>query len=210
MLLYFTASIVVIFYFKINVQRHFTHHRNEVSALSVSSNGLVASGERGKNPCIIIWNIFKREPIAFLRNDHKDDVYLLSFINEDKYLASCSLRLKPSVVVYNVETKQTILATFVDDFVRNISVITYLVAEFNSLEDFDDLRPYFFMFSRDAIFMFKFEKETGTYSLNKQSIDNWVKSRGLDLDEAGEVCAIQLMYLNQEEPILRGYSSRRF
>lgn len=207
MLLYFTASIVVIFYFKINVQKHFTHHRNEISALSVSSNGLVASGERGKNPCIILWNIFKREPIAYLRNDHKDDVYLLSFINEDKFLVSCSLRLKPSVVVYNVETQQTILTTFVDDFVRNLTVITYLVAEFNSLEDFDDLRPYFFMFSRDSIFMFKFEKETMKYSLNKQSIDNSINSRGLDLDDVGEVCAMQVIYLNQEEPILRGYSS---
>lgn len=207
MLLYFTASIVVIFYFKINVQKHFNHHRNEVSALAVSSKGLVASGERGKNPCILLWNIFKREPIACLRNDHKDDIYLLSFINEEKFLVSCGLRLQPSVVVYDVETQEIVLTTFVDDFVRNVSTITYLVAEFNSLEDFDDLRPYFFMFSRDALFMFKFDKETCTYALNKQRIDNSMKSKGLDIEAGSKVCALQAMYLNQDEPILRGYSS---
>ena len=56
-LLFFTACVVVIYYPKLNEQKHYLEHDSEVISLSVASNlSLIASGEYAEQPAIHIWD----------------------------------------------------------------------------------------------------------------------------------------------------------
>lgn len=108
------ACIVVVYHFKINEQTHYIHHDAEVSAVCVSKNGLVASGERGKNPSIHVWRVQDLKPIHILKGQHRCDIYLFAFVNNDKYLVSCGKRLDTSVIIYNLEDGSIVLSTHVE------------------------------------------------------------------------------------------------
>ena len=55
--LYFTACIVVLYFPKINEQKHYLEHESEIISLAVASNlSLVATGEYAEYPAIHIWD----------------------------------------------------------------------------------------------------------------------------------------------------------
>jgi microtubule-associated protein-like 5 len=56
-LIFFTACIIVIYFPKINEQKHYLEHDSEVISLSVANNlSLIASGEYAEYPAIHIWD----------------------------------------------------------------------------------------------------------------------------------------------------------
>lgn len=56
-LLFFTACVVIIYYPKLNEQKHYLEHDNEIICLTVANNiSLIASGEYAEYPAIHIWD----------------------------------------------------------------------------------------------------------------------------------------------------------
>jgi len=135
-LLYICAKIIVILYEKLNEQQHYVEHQNEISSLVVSKGTLIASGERGDNPKIHLWDIHTLKTIHIFQGEHKSDIYLLEFIKEDTYLVSCSLRYNTPVVVHDVESRTVVFSYWVDEFVREIVPIV-LIDEVPTFHQYD-------------------------------------------------------------------------
>lgn len=117
----------MILFEKLNEQQHYVEHENAVTSLAVSHSSLIASGEKGDNPRIHIWDVHTLKTIHVFQGDHKSDVYILEFINEDKLLVSCSLRTNTPIVVYNVENRSIFFSYCFEELVRQIvPIFTYI------------------------------------------------------------------------------------
>lgn len=119
-LLYICGKMVVILYERLNEQKHYLEHQNQISSLIVSKGSLIASGERGDNPSIHLWDIHTLKTIHIFQGDHKSDIYFLEFIKEDSLLVSCSLRSNTPIVVYDVSLRTVVFSYFVNENVRCI------------------------------------------------------------------------------------------
>ena len=126
---------MVILYERLNEQQHYVEHENALSSLAVSQGSLIASGEKGENPRIHLWDVHTLKTIHVFQNDHKADVYLLEFIKNDKYLASCSLRTNTPVVVYDVNTRTVVFSYWVDELVRQVVPIFTDIQKFGESRD---------------------------------------------------------------------------
>ena len=102
-------------------------HEQEVCAIDVYSNGNVASGDRGYSPVIFVWSLHDLKIIHTFKNNHNSDIYILKFVNQGKFLVSCSKRLTPAIIVHDLDTGQIIHSCYVNEFIRGISTINYLV-----------------------------------------------------------------------------------
>lgn len=105
---------------KLNEQQHYIEHDNAIASLAVSHSSLIASGEKGDSPKIHIWDVHTLKTIHVFQGDHKSDIYLLEFINDDKLLVSCSLRTNTPVVVYNVEQRTVVFSYCFEELARRI------------------------------------------------------------------------------------------
>ncbi|XP_037830552.1 cilia- and flagella-associated protein 52 isoform X2 [Kryptolebias marmoratus] len=95
-----------------NGKQEFLHgHTNNVSCISVSKSGsYVASGQvnfMGFKAAVIIWNYAERTIHAQL-DLHKAKVEAVTFSPNDKYLVTLGGQDDGSIVVWNIETKQSI------------------------------------------------------------------------------------------------------
>lgn len=119
-IIYICGKIVVILYERLNEQQHYIEHANQIGCLAVSKNTMVASGEKGDNPKIHVWDIHTLKTIHIFSGEHKSDIYLLEFIKNDTYLVSCSLRSNTPIVVHDIENRTVVFSYWVDEFVRQI------------------------------------------------------------------------------------------
>ena len=56
-ILYFTANIIIIYFPKVHMQKHYLEHDREVISLATARNKrLVASGELAEFPALHIWD----------------------------------------------------------------------------------------------------------------------------------------------------------
>ena len=93
-IIYYTAKIVIIFFTKLNEQKHYIEHEKEIQSLALSSCNLIASGEHGNKPAIHIWDYNKLQSINIIRGIHKNGVLYMEFLNNNQFLATCSGREK--------------------------------------------------------------------------------------------------------------------
>lgn len=108
-LIYFVANVVVIYYYKENRQTHYIQHKSKVSAIALARNSnLVATGDSGKQPYILIWNVNDLETKYTIMVKHSHDVFALEFLDSDQYLVSMGLKSNTPVHLYHIETGQTI------------------------------------------------------------------------------------------------------
>jgi hypothetical protein len=153
-IVYFVASIVIVYFHKANIQRHYLHHSTEVTAIAISKGNMVASAERGPCPEIHLWRIDERKPLRKIRNLHQNDIYLLHFMKDSRYLISCGKRMETTIAVSDLLEASLHNITTVDCFVRNISSISEFSDSIGSLRqstfDGDD---YFIMYSREDVFI---------------------------------------------------------
>jgi hypothetical protein len=126
---------VVILYEKLNEQDHYIEHENAVSSLAVSHSSLVASGEKGSDPKIHLWDVHTLKTIHIFENDHKSDVYLLEFVRDDNFLISCSLRTNTPVVMYDVNSRTIVFSYVVDELVRQIVPIFTEIQRYGASKD---------------------------------------------------------------------------
>jgi hypothetical protein len=109
---YFTASIVVLYNTRLNVQRFYLQHDAEVISLAVSnqSGDLIATGEMSDQPKIHVWNSRTLDNYAILKGLHKRGVHMLGFSNNDEYLVSCGLTRPSAVIIYDWKNQSVLVS----------------------------------------------------------------------------------------------------
>ena len=87
---------------------------------------MVASGEKGENPAIHLWDIHTLKTIHVFQGDHKADVHLMEFVKADSLLITASLRSTTPIVVYDVASRAVVFSYCVSELVRYILPIQTL------------------------------------------------------------------------------------
>ena len=87
--LYIAGSVIVIAEMNdANVQEFLRGHDDEITCIAISNNGkLIASGQKGTNSDLIIWDFHERKMLYKL-SEHDFRIELLSFSQDDKLLFS--------------------------------------------------------------------------------------------------------------------------
>jgi WD40 repeat protein len=189
-------------YFKVNLQRHFLYHTKEVCSIAVSSQGLVASGERGSTPCIMVWSIKDLVPRCIFSGQHNADVYLLRFLGEENYLASVCKRLNPGVLIHNIETNELLFSCCLEEFIRGIDILDFQTAEIIEEQKFSNNRMNIVMFSQHCIYFFYHKNLNGMYSILQHD-----KQNNLFGESLSEITSIKTALLSTSGSHLRSLSA---
>lgn len=128
-IIFFASKIIIIYYYRLNEQKHYIEHDKEICSLAVSKGSIVASGEKGSNPSIHIWDINTRKNIHTISDLHKGDIYLLNFSNSDQYLISCTKRMDTPIYIFLMKDYSMILSVSVNDFGINVCNIYKILVE---------------------------------------------------------------------------------
>jgi hypothetical protein len=107
-LLYYIASIVVVYYPMLLKQRHYIEHENEVVSLAVGIEDIACSGELADHPKIHVWKISTLENLEVLTGVHQGAIPLLSFCHYDQHIISCSIY---TLVIYEWKTRSILIST---------------------------------------------------------------------------------------------------
>lgn len=142
----------MVLYFNANEQRHYTQHIGEVTAVTVSPEGLVASAEHKDTTEIHVWELATRKRIHHLVGLHQSEVYLMRFIKGGRFLLSCGKRENSSLIVTDLSLTDSHVSTKINFFARNILRLISTVGEFRSLAKQRTTHDStFFLFGRDRI-----------------------------------------------------------
>lgn len=115
----------------------------------------------------MVWSIKDLVPTCIFAGEHNDEVYLLRFLGDENYLVSACKRLTPGVLIHDISTKQLVFACCLDEFIRGINTIEYLVAEIIEERKFSNNRMNFFFFSQHSIYFFYHKNSDRKYSILK-------------------------------------------
>jgi microtubule-associated protein-like 5 len=70
-MIFFTACIIIVYYPKINEQRHYLEHESDVISVAAANNlTLMASGEYAEYPAIHIWDNNTLHNIGVIKGVH--------------------------------------------------------------------------------------------------------------------------------------------
>lgn len=82
--------------------------------MAISKNYLlVATGEYGEKPAVHIWNVNNLQTLGILTGVHQNGVHLLTFFENDLYLATCGIRENTPILIYSVKDFNLLLSTYV-------------------------------------------------------------------------------------------------
>lgn len=107
-LLYYVASIVVVYYPMLLKQKHYTEHDNEVVSLAVGIDDIACSGELSEHPKIHVWRISTLENLEVMSGVHQGAIPLLSFCHYDQHIISCSIY---TLVIFDWKTSSILIST---------------------------------------------------------------------------------------------------
>ncbi|RHY27115.1 hypothetical protein DYB32_007513 [Aphanomyces invadans] len=100
-IVYTAASVGVVLNAKANTQRHLLAHTDDVLSIALHpSKGLAATGETGKTPKLIVWDVTTVKPLVTLRGYHSRGIIQLAFSTIGNELASLGADDDHSVGVY--------------------------------------------------------------------------------------------------------------
>jgi WD40 repeat protein len=102
-LIYFVASIVILFNTTVNKQRFYIGHDQEVISVAVSTVGgeFIASAEMALVPSIHVWERRSLETLSVIKGDHASGVHLMSFTLDNKFLVTCGITNPSAVIIYD-------------------------------------------------------------------------------------------------------------
>jgi WD40 repeat protein len=84
-------------------QHFLTAHDSQITCLAVSNNGaLLASGQRGDNSDIVVWDYASKKAI-FRLSEHDHEVTLLAFSHDDRLLLSTGNSLDGKLFIWNTQ-----------------------------------------------------------------------------------------------------------
>ena len=103
LLVYTIGKVVVILYIKLNKQRYYLGHQNEVISIAISKKNCkyIASGERGIRPSIHIWDSQTRQTKQILSGFHSQAVHLMEFGYNEIYLLTCGKLIDSPILLYD-------------------------------------------------------------------------------------------------------------
>ena len=82
-------------------QSFLTAHDDQITCLAISNSGnLLASGQRGENADIVLWN-FQEKRAIYRLSEHDYEVTLLTFSQDDRLLMSCGNTLDAKMFIWN-------------------------------------------------------------------------------------------------------------
>ncbi|ETW03494.1 hypothetical protein, variant [Aphanomyces invadans] len=100
-IVYTAASVGVVLNAKANTQRHLLAHTDDVLSIALHpSKGLAATGETGKTPKLIVWDVTTVKPLVTLRGYHSRGIIQLAFSTIGNELATLGADDDHSVGVY--------------------------------------------------------------------------------------------------------------
>ena len=123
-IVYFTACMVILFNPKLNQQRFYTQHEQEVISVAVSnqSGDYIASSELGDPPNIHVWDSRTLENITILSGIHRKGIHLMAFSKSDKYLVTCGLTKPSAVVIYDWKKEVVLVSTSISSPTQDIFI----------------------------------------------------------------------------------------
>ena len=117
-LLYMCGSVVIIFYYNLNLQKHYTAHDNEVISLAVGQQRpIAASGDLGEKCSIHIWEIESTKTLKQLTHSSLSSVSLLRFLNRDRFLVVVTRRHDSPIYIFDLHSGHLITSCHADSFV---------------------------------------------------------------------------------------------
>jgi WD40 repeat protein len=82
-------------------QHFLTAHDDQITCLAISNNGqMLASGQRGENSDIVVWN-YETKRAIFRLSEHDHEVTALSFSYDDRLLLSVGNTLDGKLFIWN-------------------------------------------------------------------------------------------------------------
>ena len=92
-----------------NKQKLLRGHDDVVTCISLSHNGeLLASGQKGKNSDIFVWN-YKMGNVIYTLSEHDYEVSCLAFSNDDRLLFSCGNIQDKRSFIWDMKTGNIVL-----------------------------------------------------------------------------------------------------
>ncbi|PRP88610.1 echinoderm microtubule-associated protein-like 6 [Planoprotostelium fungivorum] len=108
-IVYHIAGLGIVYNPKTHTQRFFTGHDDDIISLTLHPNGrLVATGQIGKEPSIIIWDAITMETVSICRGLHQRGICSLGFSNDGKYLVSVGLDDDHTIALWDWRTGRSI------------------------------------------------------------------------------------------------------
>eukprot|EP00051_Salpingoeca_urceolata_P007134 m.94665 g.94665 ORF g.94665 m.94665 type:complete len:1961 (-) comp15130_c0_seq1:316-6198(-) len=109
-IVYFVASVAIIYDPATNTQRYFFSHNDDIISLAMHPDGVYAvSGQQGETPKILVWNTETLEVAAILQGVHKDGVASVSFGGrKSQFVVSIGLEETHTIAVWKWSSGQLI------------------------------------------------------------------------------------------------------
>jgi WD40 repeat protein len=108
-IVYHAAAVGIVYDKRSHTQRHFEGHGDDIISLHMHPDGvLVATGEIGKSPKVIVWSSADCKPHAVLTGLHSRGVNNVAFSREGNRLATVGLDDNHTVAVWKWKTSDLI------------------------------------------------------------------------------------------------------
>ncbi|GMF15707.1 unnamed protein product [Phytophthora lilii] len=112
-IMWFTATLVVLYKKETNTQRYFREHTNEVTSVTVHPNQrIVASGQAGRSAFLLVWNA-NDEPLgrrfACLKG-HQVAVRSISFSHDGKLIASLGGDMYNTICIHDWKSQELLVS----------------------------------------------------------------------------------------------------
>jgi WD40 repeat protein len=118
---YFCGQVVVVFFYKQGIQEFFFGHQHPITALTLSTNGLMASADFNQVAVVLVWDLTTREVLRVLTRLHYLPVAILQFFGANRYLLLCSFSTKCHVLVYDLKRSCVALSYFELESILEVS-----------------------------------------------------------------------------------------
>ncbi|CAG9335031.1 unnamed protein product [Blepharisma stoltei] len=183
-IIYFIASVVVVYYAKLLKQRHYLEHDHEVISLAVGSDDIACSGELGEHPKIHVWKISTLETLEVLSGVHQGAVPLLALSYSDQHIISCSIY---SLVIYEWRTRSILITTHHNYPIVDLTVLPRLES------------------SSACSFIVACEQDFTLYTIQESELNVSTLSLDASLTKSHITCAMGQVLYNQDPNKERTY-----
>lgn len=101
-IVYFVAGVGIVHNYAEHKQRFFLGHDDDIISLTMHHNKtLVASGQVGKEPQILVWDSTTMQTASILKGGHTHGIGILAFDPSGDKLASCGIDQSATIIVWD-------------------------------------------------------------------------------------------------------------